>query len=102
MPILGSIVLSIFAAVLASALAVGLWRMIRALRAGDAPQARRFLLPFLRLSLWLAGAVVLVVSQGRGYRVALLMSIGAMLLNLPRDWAVLRSSQGPHRGGPAA
>ena len=102
MPILSSFVLSVFAAVLASALAVGLWRLVRALHTRDAPQVKRLLLPFLRLSLWLAGAVVLVVSQGRSYRVALLMSIAAMLLNLPRDWAAFRSSQGPHRGGPAA
>jgi len=102
MSVLVYTVLSVFAAILALALAVGLWRIVRALLAGEAALARRFVLPCLRFGLWLAGTVVLRTAHGRGFRLAILLNMAAVLLGLAHDWPVLRTSLGPHRNKPAA
>lgn len=88
---IGCIILSVFAATIALPIATGLWHMARALLAGDTLLAKRLGLPLLRLGLWLAGTIVILASHGREYHIAILLSIAAGLLQLPRDWPVIRS-----------
>lgn len=58
--------------------------MAQLLHRGETKQAKLLIMPLLRVGLWLAGLIVVLISHGRDLRQAAVLALCAEFLQMPK------------------
>jgi hypothetical protein len=100
MSIVGWVVIIIFTSIVGLAVGIGLFRMLKAAWHRDWPALRYFGFLVIRVSLVLAGGIILIETRGHGANLANILVMVFCLLQLIAHWPPLKAfiGEGPRRG----